>query len=407
MPRVSLNDRLIASLRPRTRTVHFDTKARGLALRVTPAGAKTWAFVYRAHGKSPQWLTLGSYPAVTLADARNLALGHRHAIDVEKRDPAAQQRAERQTAALPPPAAAAPPAVFTFADLARLYETFAKGRKKTWKDDVAKTNKYLLPAWGSMPLRDIARPHVHELLDTLVAKGMTTGVNRIQAVISRLFTVALDRSLVDAHPAARMIKRFHERPSDRVLSDDELRALWSGLEARPGRAADAMRLRLLLGQRGEEVMGMKWAEIDLKEKIWDLPGARTKNGRPHSVPLPKTAVTLLERLRTQVPDGEPRVFPGLTSWSDDHRALAEIHGGAYVWKDLRRTVSTRLAARGFSEEVVGRTLNHARYTVTARHYIKHSYSAETRRALDAWDEELNAVIGEPSDAPSAILPFRR
>ncbi len=76
-----------------------------------------------------------------------------------------------------------------------------------------------------MPLRHIARAHVHELLDTLVAKGMTTGVNRMQAVISRLFAVALDRSLVDAHPAARMIKRFHERPSDRVLADDELRAL--------------------------------------------------------------------------------------------------------------------------------------------------------------------------------------
>ena len=167
-----------------------------------------------------------------------------------------------------------------------------------------------------------------------------------------------------------------------------------------------MRLRLLLGQRGEEVIAMKASEIDLKARLWDLPGARTKNGRPHSVPLPTTAVTLL-RLRTEVPADESRVFPCLTPWSDDHRAFAEIHGGGYTWKDLRRTVSTRLAARGFSEEVVGRALNHARYTVTARHYIKHSYIAETRRALDAWDDELNAVIGEPSDASSAVLPFRR
>ena len=133
------------------RTVYFDTKVRGLALRVTPAGAKTWAFVYRAHGKSPQWLTLGSYPALTLADARTLALSHRHAVDVDKRDPAAEQRAERKAPEPPLQAVPAPRAVFTFADLGRLYEKFAKGRKKTWKDDVAKTNKYLLPAWGSMP----------------------------------------------------------------------------------------------------------------------------------------------------------------------------------------------------------------------------------------------------------------
>jgi hypothetical protein len=87
---------------------------------------KTWCFVYRSSGK-PQWLTLGSYPAVTLADARSLARAKRHAVDVDKRDPAAELRIERQKAPLPP---VPMPAVFTFADLAAVYETFAKGRKK-------------------------------------------------------------------------------------------------------------------------------------------------------------------------------------------------------------------------------------------------------------------------------------
>ncbi|MEP6918088.1 MAG: site-specific integrase, partial [Acidobacteriota bacterium] len=244
---------------------------------------------------------------------------------------------------------AAPPAVFTFADLAAVYETFAKGRKKTWKDDVNKTKKYLIPAWGALPVGEITRRHVHELLDTIVAKGMTIGVNRIQAVISRLFTVALDRSLIDAHPAGRMLKRFQEKPSDRVLKDEELRALWAGLDAHPGAAADAM--RLLLGQRGGEVIGMRWDELDLKARTWDLPGARTKNGRPHSVPLGPTAIAILERRRVERAAEQERVFPGLKSDRDDHRALSAIHGGAYTWKDLRRTVSTRLAARGFGEEV--------------------------------------------------------
>jgi integrase len=157
--------------------------------------------------------------------------------------------------------------------------------------------RHLLPVWGPMPLRAITRAHVHELLDTLVAKGLTTGVNRVQAVISRLFTVALDRSLVDAHPAARMIKRFKERPSDRVLSDDELRALWLALDAHPGAPADTIRLRLLLGQRGGEVIGMHWDEVDLKAGVWHLPGARTKNARPHFGPLPPSALALLERRR--------------------------------------------------------------------------------------------------------------
>ena len=102
---------------------------------------------------------------------------------------------------------------------------------------------------------------------------------------------------------------------------------------------------------------------------------------------------------------EPNVFPGLTPWSDDHRALTHIHGGA--WKDLRRTVSTRLAARGVSEEIVGRALNHARYTVTARHYIRHAYLAETRRALEVWDAELADIIARRKVELMTVLPFHR
>jgi integrase len=399
MPRTNLTDRFVAGLGPARRVVHFDTQAKGLALRATPGQVKTWTFVYRAGGK-PQWLTLGSYPALSLADARAQALAKRHAIDVESRDPAEEQRAEREAAKLPTPAA---PGVFTFADLAALYATFAKGRKKTWQEDVNKTKKYLTPAWGSLPVRDITRRHVHELLDTLVAKGMTTGVNRVQAVISRLFTVALDRSLVDAHPATRMLKRFQEKASDRVLTDDELRALWVGLDAHPGAAADAMRLRVLLGQRGGEVIGMRWSELDLKARTWDRPGARTKNGRPHSVPLGPTTVKMLTRVHEERREGEERVFPGLTAYRDDHRALSSLHGGAYTWKDLRRTVSTRLAARGFSEEVIGRALNHARDTVTARHYIQHAYASETRQALEWWDRALADIIAG-REVVSGVLP---
>jgi integrase len=398
MPRTMLTDRFIAGLRPARRVTYFDTRARGLALRVN-ATTKTWLFVYRRPGGSPQWLTLGAYaalPGLSLAKARTLAADYRHQVDVEGRDPAAEKRAAHEAAQQPAPEA---PAVFTFADLAALYATFAKGRKRTWRDDVAKIEKYLIPAWGPLPLRDITRTHVHERLDTLVAKGLTIGVNRVQAVVSRLFTLALDRGLVDAHPAARMLKRFAERAGDRVLTDDEIRALWAGLDAHPGRAADALRLRLLLGQRGGEIAGMAWAEVDLEGAVWALPGARTKNGKPHTVPLPPTAVALLtRRLAARAPD-EARVFPALTVRSDDHRALAVLHGGAYEWKDLRRTVATRLAALGYDEATIGRLLNHARHTVTAKHYIQHPYFDEARRAIDAWDRTLQAIVR--GDAPEA------
>jgi integrase len=407
MPKVAFTDRGVASLRVATRQSFFDTKERGLCLRVSPQSTKankvkankSWWFVYRAHGK-PQWLLLGDYPTITLAKARALALTHRRAVKVDGQDPAAEKRAAK----LPQPAVPGP---FTFGDLADLYEKWAPGTKKTWRADVSKLTRYLRPAWGDLPLKTITRAHVHELLDQLVANGMTVGVNRIQALISHLFTLALDRSLVDAHPAVRMMKRFKERPSNRVLTDAELRAFWQGLDAQPGRAADALRLRLLLGQRGAETAGMLWAEINDAARLWELPGARTKNGRPHTVQLSDAAVALLARRRQGVPEDEPRVFPGLTRSADDYRALGVIHGGHYEWKDLRRTVATRLASLGVDEATIGRLLNHARHTVTAKHYNQHAYLDEKRRALELWDRELTRILSNTPVTARTVVKIRR
>lgn len=401
MPRVALTDRFVSSVRSTSRENYFDTKVRGLTLRVTPA-TRTWAFVYRMAGKPSQWLVLGAYDpnGLTLAKARALAGTFRHQVDVEKRDPAAEAKAAKAAAKVPPPP---PPAVYTFERFVPAYLAFASSRgKKTVGDDAQKIKKYLVPAWGDLPLRDINRRHVAELLSELAAAGMTIGVNRMQALISRLFTVALNEGLVDAHPAARMIKRFTEAPSTRTLTDDEIRALSDGLEAQPGAAGDALWLRLRLGQRGGEVAGLRWAEVDLDAALWTLPATRTKNRRPHVVPLPPKALALLQARRKALPKTEPRVFPGLTLTSPEHKALATIHAGAYTWTDLRRTCATGLARLGYSETVIGRTLNHARYTVTAKHYDQHTYLDESRAALTAWNAELDRILKNEAPARKVL-----
>lgn len=394
----ALTDRFVAGVHSAIRENYFDKKARGLVLRVSPR-AKTWYFVYRVAGKPSQWLKLGTTDALSLADARTAALDQRHAIEVDGRDPVAERRT-------PPPESTPEPRAFLFSDFAQTFVAFQKGRTKTWRDDEAMIARHLSPAWGALPLRSITRTHVHEVLDAAVGKGLTIGVNRLQALISRCFTVALDRGLVDAHPAARMIKRFSEAPRTRTLSDGELRALWEGLDAHPGAAADAIRLRLLLGQRGGETAGLLWSELDLSAAIWSMPGTRTKNKRPHTVALPGTALSLLKARRKAVPQDESQVFPALSLTSDEHKALSLIHGGTYEWTDLRRTVATRLAELGFDETTIGRVLNHARVTVTAKHYNQHAYLDETRRALSAWDVELHRILANKAKKKAAVLPMR-
>jgi integrase len=151
---------------------------------------------------------------------------------------------------------------------------------------------------------------------------------------------------------------------------------------------------------------MTWDTVDLDEGIWHQLGSTTKNAKPHAVPLPTTAVRILSERRAASPVDEPRVFPRLSMQSDGYRTLAAIHEGRYEWKDLRRSVATRLAGLGFSETTIGRTLNHARYTVTARHYNQHSYLNEIRSALEAWDRELSRIR---RNAPrrGKVLPIGR
>lgn len=394
-----LTDRLIAGLRFDTRDEVYDTKARGLVLRVG-ARRKVWCFVYRNRGPL-QRLRLGEYPAMTLAEARKAVTEQRALLD-KGIDPVKTKQA---AAIAVEPAPALPPA-FTFADFVPTYVAFQKGRTKEWADEESKIRRHLLPVWGALPLKEIKREHVSDVLDTLVAKGMTIGVNRIQALISRMFTVALDKGKVDAHPAARLIKRFTETPRDRVLTDDELRALWSGLDAQPGPASDVVRLRLRLGQRGGETAGMLWSELDLTRALWKLPAPRTKNRKPHIVPLPPKTVALLEQRRAQVPDDQPRVFPDVSLTDQEHKALAGIHGGSYEWKDLRRTVGTRLAELGFDETTRGRVLNHARYSVTDKHYNAHAYDDEKRQALTAWETELQRILDNKPKPKTSVLPMR-
>ena len=365
MPSLLLADRSIVALMPPSRTAYHDTHMRGLVLRVSgptrrnASRARTWYFVYR-NGGPQEWLPIGTYPAMSLKEARDRVKAERRRID-DGIDPAVANRTPSA-----PPAPEKP--VYTFAMFVPVYIAFQKGRTKGWENEQGKITRHLLPVWGDRELKSLTRADVHERLDALTTKGLSVGVNRIQALMSRIFTVALDRGLVDHHPAARIIKRFPDTPRERVLSDAELRALWAGLEARPGAAADAMKLRLLLGQRGGETAGMTWSELDLEAGIWSLSGSRTKNKTPHVIALPPMSLAIVKARRELLADEEPRVFPGLTLMCDAHKDLSAIRGGAYEWKDLRRTVATRLGDLGYEDSFIGRVLNHKRYTVTAKHY---------------------------------------
>ena len=406
MARKALTDRFVESVKVTKRENYFDEKAAGLCLRVTPGGSKSWSFVYR-NGSGPQWLALGSYPALTLSRARGLALMHRAQVEVENRDPLAEAR----RAALPENL---PSTALTFGRfVAETYLPFAKANKRTWRQDEQKLEKRILPAWRDLPIASITRKHVVLLLDTIQTEVLAaktsrgnrgTNVNRYQALISRVFTIALNRSEIENHPVARLIRRVKEGARTRKLTNEEIRDLYLALtapkaETREGHAA-ALLIRMLTGQRGGEVVGMTRSELDLKAGVWEMAGTRTKNGRAHVVPLSKGVKAIIQRRLELLPATEQRIFPGLTIRCLSNPGWMGIHGGAYDWRDLRRTMATRLSQMGH-KLVVPRLLNHAHATVTDRHYDQYEALPEKRAALDAWDREVRRIVSRLSRVKAA------
>ena len=199
----------------------FDATTPGLALRVSPGGARTWYAFYRK-GRTTRRVKLGSWPALALARARILARQTRVRVETDGADPAHERREARD--------------VFTVGDLAKLYiEQHAKAHKTTWKDDQWRLDRYVLPAWKSRPVGEITRADVHALLDQITGDGKPIQANRVQALVSKLWNVAIDCGHVSVNPCYRMAKPAPERTRATVLDDDALRALWRALAAHPGR----------------------------------------------------------------------------------------------------------------------------------------------------------------------------
>ena len=176
----------------------WDTKTAGFCLRITSAGTKTWCVVYRVAGGDgrKRRMTLGTYPALSLADARESA--QEKLLEAARgKDPAQKKQADKK----------AP----TFAELAADYlEFYAKAKradgrpqKLTWGEDQRKIKTDLKP-WAKLKAKDVSRRDVVELLDGIKARGSHVHANMVLALVSKIYNVGIDRGLVESNPAHRM-----------------------------------------------------------------------------------------------------------------------------------------------------------------------------------------------------------
>lgn len=353
---MKLTKRIVDSTHPPKAGQIFirDTGLPGFALRVTSKGAKSFIFEGRIHGRVRR-ITIGPYGPLTVETARNEALSMKS--DVSKGKDPARERKDRITEP-------------SFKYLTESYiERHAKPHKKSWKEDENLINRLFSP-WSNRKLSSISRDEVARLHQKIGHENGNYMANRAASLLRKMFNLGMDWGLLPegTNPATR-VKFFREEKRERFLSPDELRAVLMALKSESNPYWRAyFTLDLLLGARKNELLSMRWEDIDFTTATWKIP--TTKAGRPHTLPIPTPAMEILLNLKSN--DTSPYVFPGKGSTGhlrEPKQAWRRIKENAKVKDirihDLRRTLGSWLASQGESLIMIGKALNHSNTSTTA------------------------------------------
>jgi integrase len=272
----------------------------------------------------------------------------------------------------------------TVGALIETYATKHLSRLRRGYQVAARLRLHVGPVIGSIPLAELHRRDVNRVLDPLGDRPAQLAT--VHGNLSSMLNWAVARGDLERNVVDGMKPPPAPAPRERVLSDAEIRTLWTSLD--DSAFATILRLCLVTGQRVGEVSGMTAAELDLAERVWRLPGARTKNGHAHTVPLSDLALELIG-------DGE---WLGTVNVARVSRMVYDQQFGlAQRWSvhDLRRTALTGMARLGVEPIVLGHVANHRSTTkagMTLSVYVHHAYEGEKRRALDLWSDRLRGII---------------
>jgi integrase len=429
--KVALTDRSLKALRPapdgRRGTV-WDALMPGMAVLVSGKGKRSfYAVKRRAGAASPTWVLLGAYPVTTLAEARAKARETLTAL-AEGHDPASlaegRREAERRRRATTFGAVAED--FSSRLDRGQVPKARGTGPLRDPATLAAVIRRELIPVLGEKPIAEVSRLDVIKLIEAILDRGgdrPAPGTRRRDggpyaarhalSAARRLFAWVVDRDLLTASPCERVkAAATHGAPEarTRVLTDEELRAVWRAASKTPYPYGPLVKMLLLTGQRRDEVGGARWPEVDQQRALLTIGAERMKANVGHVVPLTPKVIEILE--------GLPRfaagdfVFSGQTGakpfsgFSKAKKRLdKECPGIApYTLHDLRRTVRTRLSGLGVTPVVAEQVLAH---TQTGIHkvYDLHLYSDEMRAALLKWEAKLLAIVAPEPEPESKVVPM--
>lgn len=356
----------------------------GLYVRVRESGASYTIQWRQLQGQKQRRLVLGKVGAISLAEARRSARQKFEEI-AQGRDPIAERARSRTER--------------TFGEAA---EEYLQARVGTMKPrSIAECRKHLMRYFKNLhPLTVAAvnRALIATELRTIIREHGPIASDRARGTLSAFYGWCIAHGLTEANPVIGTIKSGMEKARDRVLTDGELVKVWnSAPDADYGRI---VKLLILTGQRRDEIAGMRREELG--EDVLTLPKERTKNGRPHDVPLSDQALAVLaehpERADSDFVFG--RGEAGFSGYSRSKERLDEASGVTdWVIHDLRRTVATGMANIGVQPHIIEAILNHVsgHKAGVAGIYNRSTYAAEKRAALALWGSHVMTLLAKAAN----------
>lgn len=381
------NEILKAKPREKDFTLHDGD---GLFLLVKTSGKKLWRFRYQRPGSSSRTnLSLGSYPALTLAAARQIRDQHLTTL-AQGMDPQQQQEQASEQRQI---------------ELDSIFSTVAANwfqiKSRSVTEDYAKDiwrslDKDVFPTIGSIPVQEIKARTIVEALEPIKARGALETVRRLVQRVNEIMIYAVNTGLIDANPASGVGMAF-EKPKKQnmpTLRPEELPKLMRSLVMSnlsvPTRCLIEWQLLTLV--RPSEASGAKWAEINLDGKLWTIPAERMKAKREHIVPLSRQALDILEVMKP-VSAHREHVFPSRNDPKQPmnsqtaNAALKRIgYGRKLVAHGLRSIASTAMNEAGHNADVIEAALAHSEKNEVRRAYNRSIYLIQRQSLMHWWGD---------------------
>lgn len=389
-----LTELAIKHLKPREKPYRVADSG-GLCLEVTPSGGKLWRWRYKFQGKA-QLLSIGKYPAITLAQARRLrdearekAKAGKHLTREKKADKLRQ----------------AYDGINTFEVIARDWQDIKeKGLNKKYSDQRLKLlERLVFPMIGALPITEITIPDVVRVVEKIGKRGTIVTAKRVKQVISQIFRYAAQKGLCTQNPASdlRDILPRRERKHHACVHPDDFPELLQAIARRKTDLSKfALQLLALTFVRTNELFGARWEEFNWEDKEWHIPKERMKMKRPHVVPLAEQTIKILNELKTLTGD-TPYVFYSSKNkqrYISNSTVLMALRRMNYenrmTGHGFRTMASTILNEKGYGRDVIERQLAHEDNDKIRSAYNRAEYLPQRKKMMQDYADMIDAMRNE-------------